>query len=648
MKPTDQLDVLKKIWGDQEGYVFLPWSSNGGHNWHEIVFSWPKDDSNGKIIEHLKRHRRDDVYFTPGVFEKPLRKNEHILPERCLWADLDEIDPREFHTFLEPSIAWETSPGRYQCVWIMDSPREGASANGDMNQRVTYYVGADHSGWDSSQALRVPGCVNNKYRDGRRGKLLWDEPEHSDLSWSNLDSLIPEVKLTDIPDVDVSALTEDYVEGIDYYTLKSRVFPMLSSRVRGFMEAQDASGDRSEVLWEVERSLADLGLKAVEIVALIRPTVWNKFRNRNDELKQLFTEAQKAISKKLITVDFSEYVDEEDKPQLIWWQHDDEYINQPEPEWLVNEMIPRGGCGFIAGVAKSMKSYTSLYLAIALTSGKPFLEREIARPVNVMSIQQEDPGPLVLDRHKIIADSIAPEHSPSRTKPKMSPGGLAMVVQKGFDAGDIGWQAWLHETITANNIELVVIDTLATVSGGVDLDKSAEAKGRILDPLKRIARKTNCAILLVHHNTKSGDNSRAGQNMAGSGQIHAWTDFGIFAKEKNNKNELVFEVETKYSGTKIVSVAYEGLDDGKFEPRLILTDEQAITGNTIVIEGNNFKAANDAMKERKQKKIQRLSNYLEEHPLATRAEMREHLMENGKTVSNSTLNNYLKELDKEL
>jgi hypothetical protein len=87
-------------------------------------------------------------------------------------------------------------------------------------------------------------------------------------------------------------------------------------------------------------------------------------------------------------------------------------------------------------------------------------------------------------------------------------------------------------------------------------------------------------MLFVHHNTKAGSNSRAGQNMSGSGQIHAWADFGIYAQEKDERsNRLTFSAETKYTGTESMTFEMSGLDEDpqEWRPRYVLKDEDAIS-----------------------------------------------------------------------
>lgn len=154
-------DVLARIWGDNVGYVWTPWVEAGswdgpkGPRYHEgQAWKWPEQAD--AIQAHIKAHDGDDQYFAPGVFMAPRRVSQYAIPVPWLWADLDLVDPRRVGD-LTPTIAWETSPNRYQCVWEMPYPREAATEHGGPNHRLTHYLGADPSGWDATQLLRIPG-----------------------------------------------------------------------------------------------------------------------------------------------------------------------------------------------------------------------------------------------------------------------------------------------------------------------------------------------------------------------------------------------------------------------------------------------------------------------------------------------------------
>ncbi|QCW22390.1 RecA-like DNA recombinase [Gordonia phage Agatha] len=567
MNPDAQLKLLSRIWNpNKQGFVFLPWiprdaarTKERRQSWHEDqAFAWPADKA--KIRKHLIQHRDDDLYFAPMLFSEPERRSEYAMEGSRLWADLDEVNPEQIAPHLQPTHAWETSPGRFAAIWALGEERSNVTRPGGPNHRLTIFIGADKSGWDTTQLLRVPGSANNKaaYAPGTRGRLVW--ANRGLHTWDTFDDL-PAVEVVSVEhDID-----EQVLEGVDRHKVMARVKLKINRQVREFLHMKDSGDlDRSETAWQIERELADAGCSLAEIVAVMRPTVWNKFAGRQDELKRLMTEASKALSKR---GEEGPVIEEEAKPdKLVPHYLDADYQNVPEPEWLVDNMIPRGGCGFVAGIPKSMKSWLSLDLAISLVTGAQWLGVRTA-PQNVLYIQEEDPASLVNKRHQIIAGSKVPPWQINES----TPGNLYMKIYMGYDGTDLAWQAWLRDIVEEYEIDLVIFDTLATIAPGVDIDSGREVKGELLDPIKDIARSTGSTMLIVHHMTKSNVSDRAGQNMAGSGQIHAWADYGFYITKKEEKTgtaTVTFNHETKYTGTNVMKFTVEGIDDGQWDPQV--------------------------------------------------------------------------------
>ena len=579
MRPDQQLRILRKIWGrGAKGYVFLPWieqhaarSSKRKAAWTEgRAFAWPAEAD--KVKQHLERHKDDDLYFAPMVFNGKERRTEYAATHNRLWADLDEVDPESIPERLKPTFAWETSPGRYAGVWVMNTPREGATNPGRENHRLTKYLGADPSGWDTTQLLRVPGSANNKPNKpaGTRGRMVWGDRENHD--WDEFDAL-PEIK--GVSSLDIDALSEELLEGIDRHAVWAKVRLKVNKQVREYMRMKDDGGlDRSDILWQIERELADAGCSLAEIVAIVRPTPWNKYEGRADELNRLMTEATKALAAVADKDDVLEAEEDDiERPAgLVSFQDDDAFIEAKRPNWLVKDFWIDGGVGFIAGAPKSMKSWFALHLAFAVSTRTDYWGHSVTRARNVLYIQQEDDIATVKQRLGIIVDSQAPEYHWSgilsydkasqqitHAPPKRTPRMLSLVVQSGFTASNEAWQVWLDEMVAKHDIGMVIMDTLMTVAGGIDVDKATEIKPQMLDPLKVIARRHNCAMVLVHHNTKGGQAQRGAMNMAGSGQIHAWADCGMYVHNREG-NELKVELETKFGANRTTHISLASLD----------------------------------------------------------------------------------------
>lgn len=601
------LKIISRAWGrNQEGYCFFPWidreeQARAGIRragfYEGPAFSWPRD--RGKILAHLEAHKDHDLYWCPSLFEYDTRRSDLASDEHALWADLDTTDPRDINDY-PPTIAWETSPGRYQGLWIISQGDiQGASWPGNENQRLTYYIGADPSGWDTTQLLRIPGWANHKleYRE------KYGSPPEGRLLWTNGRTYLPD-EFEDLPEVqgalatgDITEALAEEVEAIDPHKVLARVKLKLTQRVRDLISSRVAEGDRSSILWEIERSLADAGCSITEIVAVVRNSVWNKFEGRADELKRLILEATKAFGQKSEAPTHEEILKEEASALELRDIISYVFTVKP-PDWLVKDILTEGGVGFIAGEPKSYKSWLGLDMAISVASGARFLNYfDVRKSGPVLYIQEED-GPAILkDRITKVLKSkeryyyLDIEMEDNGPSIYMEP---AMQVQpdlpiKGTINGGIvlsegPWQEWLDDTLakqcpladgSTQAYRLLLIDTLMMVAGAVDDHRSQDMTTKLFKPLKLLARKHGVAILVVHHMNKSGaDGKRPGQRMLGSVANHAWSEDSMYL-QLDNRGSVNLHTESKWAQGATYRIA--GVGAGKrWSPEVMLPKQDQL------------------------------------------------------------------------
>lgn len=549
-----QLSLISRAWGKhQTGYCFFPWiPGNAADKKARVLgytegpaFHWPRDKA--KILQHMARHRDDDLYWCPNLFEDRRRHIDLAMDARGLWADLDEVDPREISD-LPPTIAWETSPGRFQGLWLCDSPKLLVYEAGRENQKLTYHLGADRSGWDATQLLRIPGWKNHKpeYRERGtpRGRLLWDHRSGGGFyTWRDFDDL------PDVPEILVQGLTqvfEEEVDALDPHTIWARVRLKVTRHVRELVRARETSGDRSDVLWQIERELADAGCTVPEIVAIVRQTVWNKFAGRHDEYKQLVTEASKAVAARQTKEadEGLEAIDDESRPPVT--NLFTLLADVKKPNWLIRGILNQGAVGFIAGQPKSFKSWTALDMGLSVASGQPFLNHfPIESPGSVLYIQEEDSPALLKTRvGKIwstkLADRVTLEGTSVMWVPatEESVPDIDAYVGHGFTISDDAWQSWLDEVLEdkadspSGPYRLVIFDPLMMMAGDAEEHKAQQMTSKVFRPLKQLSRKHGCAIQVVHHmkksDGKSGGPVRGGQMLLGSVANHAWAEDSLY------------------------------------------------------------------------------------------------------------------------
>lgn len=595
------LNIISRAWGKQTGYCFFPYIDRtkqietgrrqAGYNEgphrpksdkRGPAFRWPRDRA--EIREHLQSHldAGHDVYWCPSLFEKPVRRTDLAMDEHCLWADLDEVDPREISDY-PPTIAWESSPNRYQALWLADEGDFlGASWAGNENQRLTYHLGADPSGWDTTQLLRLPGWPNFKPErieanggEAPKGKLLWSSGQAYSLGdFAGL----PEVR--GVVGSDLTHAVETEVDSVDRYKVLARVKIKLNHTARDLLSAKEVSGDRSGQMWYLMRCLADAGASVAEIVAIIRPTVWNKFEGRGDEMHRLIAESSKAVAARseetIEALAIEEEQGERVKPQRLGTL----LSNIKRPVWLIEGVLTEGACGFIAGEPKTWKSWCAYDMALSVATGADFLGHfPVRNPGPVLYIQEEDPLPTLKTRGaKIwtgkVTDKLELDEDggifwlPPSAEEAFDPD-INAYVQNGVTLSDEAWQMWLDETLEegmdGEPYRLMTIDTLMMTAGMVDENRSQEMTTKIFRPLKLLARKHNTAIQVVHHLGKSQDRQRMGQRMLGSVANHAWGEDSIYLL-RSGKDKVKMEFESKVAPG--ATYAIGNLENTRWEPKI--------------------------------------------------------------------------------
>lgn len=429
--------------------------------------------------------------------------------------------------------------------------------------------------------------------------LLWlDGPRYV---WSDFDDL-PEVgAVTDYKET--SAIDDKIIDQIDRHELWAKVRLKLPTRIREYMAMRDVPEgiDRSDVLWDINREMADVGLTIAEIVALTRPTVWNKFSSRSDEMVRLKAQAAKAIDQADTTPETLEQIEEEESKPGIIWLGDLVQEHIPRPKWLIKDIWTKGGLGFISGAPKSYKSWMALDMAVSIATGTPFLNQpqfSVREPKPVLYLQEEDDLRLVMDRLAKIVEGKVPDRfwngQISTTgeytgegdsasvqlfwEPPVAPIPMAMHVHKGFIASDEGWQAWLDDILAEGKFGMVIIDTLGTTAGEIDTDKSGELMTKMLRPLRVVARKHDAAICVIHHNKKAANQGgRAGQDMLGSTALHAWVECAIYARSKDAKGEIAIEREAKLAMDMSMKVRIPTMHENHASGERVLWDPELIT-----------------------------------------------------------------------
>jgi biotin operon repressor len=548
------VNTIFKVWGNQKGWVRLPRKlrstsspkgpKNHAGTWEEKMFQWPQDSEG--IINWVKDSvtKKYDLYWCPSVFQKSRSTKNNIRQLTCLYADLDEVKPEKLPKDLRPSMAWESSPGRYAAIWNLKEAVP-SDVGEKLNKKLTYFIGADPGGWDLTQVLRVPGLRNYKYEGAPKGQLLWYDESH-----------FSPTKFESLPDVDdVDSLTELDAEEIlesEPSLLPELVKPYLSKLGTKTLELLFATEDdvlledRSARLWELECKLLESGVPQDAVVKLVAACNWNKYKGRRDETRRIVGEVEKAAQTVKPSATETEYKDKS------WTSYCDLMgMELTQPGWMIEGIWQRTSHGMISGEPKTYKSVIASDMIVSVASGTDFMDKfPVHHSGPVLVIQEENDPWLVKDRVAKIANSrglldgkvqVVNNHTIKVQWPPILP--ISFMNNKGFDFTNEEDRRSLEQTVEQVNPVLIVFDPLYLMMGGKDENSSKDIRP-MLNWLLKLRYVYKTSVIVIHHWNKNGKSDRGGQRMLGSVLFHGWVESAMYTQVINEEqHEIAVERE---------------------------------------------------------------------------------------------------------
>lgn len=460
--------TILALWKRQPGTHFVICVKSGAGKWHEEFFT---RDEFGKVAGFIRENNANDIYFCPHGFSRPVRRKEYAELPSLLWADLDKIDPREIE--LKPTIAIESSPGRHVGLWITD----GAITE-ELNRRLTYTLEADLGGWDLTQVLRIPGTFNYKYQATPRVKLMWDDGPR--YSMREIERALPEKSL------EISSES-----AVKVYQKYEKVFPIWLRNE--LLNGRPQHGKRSDMIWKIENEMVERGVTRDDAFILIKASPWNKFRGRRNEDEQLWRELDKVYRNKL-------YVIQGGKAEANGYKFLTQSIDDVEEEnidWLWYPYLARKEVTIIEGDPGIGKSYIALMMGKALVDGDklPSTRKSLGQVKGkVAYFDTENTASTVTKKRLRYNDCINMSDFYQEEEPFSIDNGKATEE--------------LYNAIERQKPIAVFFDTINLYIGKADTGKGSETT-QALSVFKDIARRFNCAVVLLRHLTKGNTRDKA-------------------------------------------------------------------------------------------------------------------------------------------
>lgn len=504
--PTDkvQLGENKKFINEKSGNKF-------GRDF--IIYNLATKTIGSYLSNRMQKDKEyGDFYvcFTPfeGERLKANAKDSFIIAM--------DIDGAPIPTDLPPSYYWETSPNKFQGVWVLDNkvtPQEQE----EINRKMVKMYNFDPASCDVIHFYRIPGTLNFKYAtpfkvSGMKG----------DGTVYRKRDVVKHLK-----DVDISSIVsidEGEIELDEYLDLEE----IIEEYQIGNEFRQVLATDRSDWAWNIESKMIKQSAtkEEVKFILLNAPKSMQKFtyKNVDQEVHRVFAKIESELENEL------DMVIEPDKPKEKVSGHDkglaslkqvgskgQKQVSQgvtikqykdiedydDSNAWLVEGIWANESVGLIGAPSKSFKSTLTINLACAVASGQRFDGREVKQG-GVLILQGENN--LAIEKQKIY--SITGEED------------LPIYFVDSFMTMDMVFK--LKSTIKELGIKLFIIDPMYLLFGSGDINKHQDITQR-LSMLTKLRDETGCSIILVHHSRKLERGGKIStSDMYGSAFIEGW------------------------------------------------------------------------------------------------------------------------------
>lgn len=443
-----------------------------------------------------------------------------------------DIDGAPIPTDIPPSYYWETSPNKYQGVWILDN-KVNPQEHEILCRKLVKKYGFDPCGVDIVHLYRIPSTVNHKYA--------------TDFKVSGLQGEGTVYRKRDfmkhLEDVDISSRAVVEHEDIEYLNLD---LDAVLEEYNAFKEfTHELAVDRSEWAWKLEQKMIMNGASKEEVkfVLLNAPDGKAKFTEEtvDAEVNRAFAKSESLAEEseeevELVTELTSKMSIEEQggksiktvskkgkkrKNKFNIVRVDEIEPFDPTDFWLIEDFWENGSVGVIGAPSKSFKSTFALNLACAVATGKPFDGRKVKQGA-VLIIQGENN--LSMEQHKIYAVTGCDTPPP------------IYFVDDNITMEQV---YRLENDIRELGVKLLIIDPMYLLFGSGDINRHQDIVER-LEMLTRLSKNTGCAVMLIHHSRKLERGAKiTTSDMYGSAFIEGWYESMILLQRKSNNSSTM-------------------------------------------------------------------------------------------------------------
>jgi uncharacterized protein DUF3987/DNA primase RepB-like protein len=273
--------------GNNEGYIAMAYLTPDKQNFWESFHHYP-DELPALLREIRQQVGSHNVYFCPNLFRKRKRKKEEVLSTPTAWSDLDTCDPTKL--LVKPTVLLESSAHRWQALWYLDDV--DADDAELLSQRIAYHHsddGADRSGWDLTQLLRVPLTYNFKYQGGELQVVRLVGHHKSSYRLADFDmypaTAESSVEILPMPEPETLAHTAEELLQARRQFLNPKLWRLYDT---------EPEEDWSKSLWELQMMCAEAGFSREESLVIVRESKCNKYARDGRSEKLLWKDVARA------------------------------------------------------------------------------------------------------------------------------------------------------------------------------------------------------------------------------------------------------------------------------------------------------------------------------------------------------------------
>lgn len=475
--------IITRIWKGQGGKFFCISSKSAGGVWKDHFFQRSQFRD---VPRFLKENADKDLYFCPHGFEKKRRHKSCAVMPKLLWSDMDAADPRTVR--IKPTIAIESSPGRFVGLWMIDGEMRE-----DVNRRLSKLIGGDPGGWDLTQVLRIPGTTNYKYTTMPRVRIMWTDGPSYELG--DLERQLP-------PDDDHDDVTQETDAAKIYKDWQKKMPPWLR---RELTRRKDPPvGSRSEMMFKIAAECIEIGMERDEVLAMLGMTLWNKYSGRRNEAQMLRDLWERAVNKKGQAARPVAGEDDDEHYRYLTRSMADREAR--DIDWIWYGYLARGEVTLLSGDPEAGKSFIAQNIAGCLCQGEP-LPSHVKDPPRALKGRiayfDIENSPDTVTKKRLIWQNFSMDAQANYYQEEMP-----------FSINDDDEMERVVEALERIKPILIVFDTLNTYIGRTDTNAGAETQQTAIK-FKSLAERFNCSVLVLRHLTK-GARDKAMYRGAGS------------------------------------------------------------------------------------------------------------------------------------